>query len=103
VLRYDGILPNVFGPDGKPADAGVEEVRALARWVAERRPADAGPFDVVVEGQTAAGDPQAAADMVRPWREAGATWWIEGMWSVQGSPEEVERVTERLLAGPPPG
>ena len=102
VLRYDGILPNVFGPDGTAKEAGVDDVRALTRWVAERRPPGAGQFDVVVEGETPAGDPQAAADTVRPWAEAGATWWIEGLWGAQGKPDEVDRVTERLRAGPPP-
>ncbi len=101
VLRYDGILPNVFDPDGRAKEAGLADVRALTRWVAERRPPEAGPFDVVVEGETPAGDPQAAADTVRPWAEAGATWWIEGMWGAQGKPDEVDRVTGRLLAGPP--
>jgi alkanesulfonate monooxygenase SsuD/methylene tetrahydromethanopterin reductase-like flavin-dependent oxidoreductase (luciferase family) len=98
VLRYDGILPNVFGPDGRPRDAGAEDTRDMVRWIAERRPPDAGPFDVVIEGQTPPGE---GADTVRPWIEAGATWWIEGLWGAQGQPDEVDRVTERLLAGPP--
>jgi alkanesulfonate monooxygenase SsuD/methylene tetrahydromethanopterin reductase-like flavin-dependent oxidoreductase (luciferase family) len=102
VLRYDGILPTVLGPAGQARNAEVDDVRALAGWVAERRPPGAGRFDVVVEGQTPAGDPQAAADTVRPWVQAGATWWIEGMWAVQGKPDEQEQVIERLAAGPPP-
>lgn len=101
VLRYDGILPNVFGPDGKPTDAGPEQVREIAAYVAEHRPAGAGPFDIVVEGQTPAGDQRAAAGQVAPWREAGATWWIEGLWPAQGQPDEVEQVSARLRAGPP--
>jgi hypothetical protein len=101
VLRYDGILPNVFGPDGQPKDAGAAEVREIAAWVAEHRAPDAGPFDIVVEGQTPAGDPAAAAEQVAPWREAGATWWIDGLWSAQGQPDEIEQVGVRLRAGPP--
>jgi hypothetical protein len=101
VVKYDGILPNVFGPDGKPADAGPAQVREIVAWLGEHRPVDAGPFDVVVEGQTPAGDPRAAADEVAPWREAGATWWIEGLWPAQGQPDEIKQVRDRLHAGPP--
>jgi hypothetical protein len=56
---------------------------------------------VISEGTTPAGDPVAAAAAVRPWREAGATWWIEADWA---QPREAVRdyAAERLAAGPPP-
>jgi hypothetical protein len=49
-------------------------------------------FDVVAEG--------AYGDDVGPWLEAGATWWIEGTWTL---PEASERAwcIDRLRAGPP--
>jgi alkanesulfonate monooxygenase SsuD/methylene tetrahydromethanopterin reductase-like flavin-dependent oxidoreductase (luciferase family) len=100
VLRYDGILPNVFGPDGKPKNAGPEEIRQIAAWVGERR---SDPFDIVVEGETPGTDRKADFEQVAQWAEAGATWWIEGMWSAQGAPDGVERVSARLRAGPPQG
>ena len=56
----------------------------------------AGPdFDIVVEGAT---DPERAAETVRPFAEAGATWWLESMWEEPNGPEELR---ERIRSGPP--
>jgi alkanesulfonate monooxygenase SsuD/methylene tetrahydromethanopterin reductase-like flavin-dependent oxidoreductase (luciferase family) len=91
-LRYDGLLPYVL-PGRGTADgpAAVAEMRA---WIGERRSLDG--FDIVVEGTTPAGDRDAAAAAVRPWQEAGATWWIEADWSAD--PAATRR---RIEAGPP--
>jgi alkanesulfonate monooxygenase SsuD/methylene tetrahydromethanopterin reductase-like flavin-dependent oxidoreductase (luciferase family) len=99
-LRYDGILPNVFGPDGKPRDADPDQIAEIAAHVAEHRPAGAGPYDIVAEGATPHDDPAGAAE-ARRWADAGATWWVEGLWSAQGQPDEYEQVARRLAAGPP--
>ena len=42
------------------------------------------PFDIVVEGETPGEDPAAAAAIVRPYAEAGATWWLEARWTAPG-------------------
>src|SRR5438105_4009831 len=57
-------------------------------------------YDVVCEGTTPAGDPAAGTELVRPWREAGATWWIESDWSVAREAVR-DYAEERLRAGPP--
>lgn len=110
VARLDGWLPN-FAPPGEGA-AGPDAQRelftpaigaeAMAWLTAERERlglADA-PFDWVQEGTTAGVDPAADAAAVRPWAEAGATWWLDTDWSVPA-----ERITEyareRVAAGPP--
>ena len=90
VLRWDGILPYV--PGGEVSPGVVREIRA---WVAERRQIDG--FEVVVEGTTPADDPSAAAALVRPWTDAGATWWLESDWSNW----EVGPMRRRIEAGPP--
>jgi len=80
--RWDGWLPNFRGDavDGSTA-TGESSPAALAEavaWIrAERagRGLDMAGFDVVTEGVTPPGDE--AADVVRPWIEAGATWWLE--------------------------
>jgi hypothetical protein len=51
----------------------------------------------VVEGETPGGEPERAAEIVGPYAEAGATWWIEALWS---QPDQ-GRVLERLKQGPP--
>jgi alkanesulfonate monooxygenase SsuD/methylene tetrahydromethanopterin reductase-like flavin-dependent oxidoreductase (luciferase family) len=90
-LRYDGLLPHV----GQLTPALVAEMRAYAD--AERGPG-AGPYDIVVEDVTPADDPTTAAATVRPYAEAGATWWIESPWDYA---DDREKVVERLRAGPP--
>ena len=55
---------------------------------------------MVCEGTTPAGDPAAGTELVRPWREAGATWWIESDWSVAREAVR-DYAEERLRAGPP--
>ncbi|MGH2633898.1 MAG: hypothetical protein ACRDG3_10855 [Tepidiformaceae bacterium] len=68
----------------------------MAQYVAANRSA-ATPFDIVMDGQTPGDDPGAAADTVRPWAEAGATWWMESMWEAPG----VDDLRQRIQAGPP--
>lgn len=90
-LWYDGLLPHApkITPDL------VAQMRAYAD--VERGP-DAGPYDIVVEDVTPGDDPVAAADIVAPYAEAGATWWIESPWDYG---DDHERVLARLRAGPP--
>lgn len=90
VLRHDGILPHV--PNGELTPAVLAEIRD---WVAERRSMDG--FDIVVEGSTPADDAAAAAEVVQPWREAGATWWVESDWTNFA----IEPARRRIQAGPP--
>ena len=56
-----------------------------------------GPFEIIVEGVTRADD-RAAAAQVRPFAEAGGTWWIESPWEAPNRPEDLRR---RITAGPP--
>jgi alkanesulfonate monooxygenase SsuD/methylene tetrahydromethanopterin reductase-like flavin-dependent oxidoreductase (luciferase family) len=97
-LRYDGLLPNVLGEDGKVrmASPTPEDVRDMRAYIQENR-AETTSFDIVVEGQTPGEDPERAIETVRPYAEAGATWWIEAMWEA-GSLDEV---LERIRQGPP--
>jgi alkanesulfonate monooxygenase SsuD/methylene tetrahydromethanopterin reductase-like flavin-dependent oxidoreductase (luciferase family) len=96
-LRYDGLLPNVRGADGAPRDVTPDDIREMAAYVAERRNQST-PFDIVMEGETPGDDPAQAAAIVRPFAEAGATWWNESRW---GAMSDVELVRMRIQQGPP--
>jgi alkanesulfonate monooxygenase SsuD/methylene tetrahydromethanopterin reductase-like flavin-dependent oxidoreductase (luciferase family) len=89
-LRWDGVILQVDSTD---------DIRAIAEFVArERAPEHRDrPFDIVAQGSTQADDPDAAAATVRPYAEAGATWWIDADW--EGA--TVESVRARIEAGPP--
>lgn len=96
VLKGDGLLPNVMDPELR--ETTPDDVRAMSTWLHDHG-AHAG-FDVVAEGATPT-DPLAAAAAVRPWADAGATWWIEALWVVPDGADHDALVHERLRAGPP--
>ena len=100
VLKYDGILPNPLTPEGDHRPLTTEDVRAIRAYVADNR-TETTPFDIVAEGTTPGDRPDEAAGIVQSWAEAGATWWIEAMWSIFDQPDIEESVRRRVEQGPP--
>ena len=102
-LRYDGLIPSMFGDDGKAMQATPEALREMLAYVEANRPAEnkGQPFDIIVEGVTPGDDPAKAAEIVRPWVEAGATWWIEALWNLGEQGDPVELMKQRISQGPP--
>lgn len=88
-LRWDGVYAQSQDPSG---------VAAIAGWVRRERPpgSRSSPFDIIVEGTTPP-DADAAAVVVRPYADAGATWWVESDW--EGG--TVDALRARISAGPP--
>jgi hypothetical protein len=97
VLRYDGLLPAKLDANGSFADVTPDDLRAMKTYIEERRTATT-PFDIIYEGRTPGDDLAQAAEMVQPYAEAGATWWIEAMWEAPNTPTDVRR---RIQQGPP--
>ncbi|TWD83545.1 luciferase-like monooxygenase [Kribbella amoyensis] len=102
----DGWLPNfapVVEPGEKPGELTPKELAEGVEWIRKER-ADHGlsmdGYDIVSEGTTKADDPDAAAT-VRPWAEAGATWWIDADWSSMDPVVVRAEAERRLTAGPP--
>jgi alkanesulfonate monooxygenase SsuD/methylene tetrahydromethanopterin reductase-like flavin-dependent oxidoreductase (luciferase family) len=91
-LRYDGLLAYTTRGEVTP-----EDIRAMKAYVEENRSRDT-HFDIVWEGQTPGDDPGRAASIVRPFAEAGVTWWIESMWT---PPNELDDLRARIRQGPP--
>lgn len=97
-IRCDGVLAEgKIAADGSRAPLTPDDLRAMRAYVAERRTLTT-PFDVVVEGTTPGHDPTQAAAQVRPWAEAGATWWLEAIWTGPNGPDDLRA---RLRQGPP--
>lgn len=99
-LRYDGLLPNLIGPDGAAGPPAPDDIRAMGAYIADRRAPDT-PFDIITEGETPGDDAGQAAALVRPWAEAGATWWLETRWRVPQTDAGLAEVRRRILQGPP--
>jgi alkanesulfonate monooxygenase SsuD/methylene tetrahydromethanopterin reductase-like flavin-dependent oxidoreductase (luciferase family) len=79
-LRYDGVLVATIGGSAESSGITPETIREIKAYAEENR-AETTPFDIVWEGQTPGEDPGRAAAVVRPYAEAGATWWIESPWT----------------------
>jgi alkanesulfonate monooxygenase SsuD/methylene tetrahydromethanopterin reductase-like flavin-dependent oxidoreductase (luciferase family) len=95
-LRWDGLIPNRLTPDGAQADVRPEDIREMRAYVDARRGPGI-PYDIVVEGKTPGDDAQRAAEIVRPWAEAGATWFNDAMWDES----DQTRILARIRQGPP--
>ncbi len=91
VLKADGLLPLVFDPSLRMAEPA--DLQQMVGWLAEQGvPAT---YDVIKEGETPTDNPASWPSIVQPWRDAGATWWLESRW---GAPDQTDG---RIAAGPP--
>src|SRR3990172_333499 len=97
-VRYDGLLPNVIGADGKVrmTPPTPDEIRAMQEFVKANR-TQTTPFEIVVEGETPGEDHERAAAIVCPFAQAGATWWLEALWATR----QADKVMARIQQGPP--
>ena len=89
VARFDGAVVN-----GKP-----EELRERKATIEALR-SNLSSFDIITEGETPHDNPERAAAIVRPYIEAGATWWLESMWEWEGVTRNYDMRT-RIRSGPP--
>jgi alkanesulfonate monooxygenase SsuD/methylene tetrahydromethanopterin reductase-like flavin-dependent oxidoreductase (luciferase family) len=93
-LRWDGIIAQRYGASPGDARLKPDEVRAIKTYIDERREA-ATPFDILAGGATLGKSRKRAAEIVRPYLEAGATWWVEEVWGSE------DKVRARIRQGPP--
>jgi hypothetical protein len=95
VIKYDGFIPNIMeGPPG-PKPILPAQVRDMRSWLDANHKGEK-PLDIIVDGQTPVKEPARHAEIVTPFIEAGATWWIESMWD-----KGMKQVLDRLKKGPP--
>jgi alkanesulfonate monooxygenase SsuD/methylene tetrahydromethanopterin reductase-like flavin-dependent oxidoreductase (luciferase family) len=97
--RWDGAVPLLYadGP-GQPPRADAATVREVSEFLAECRDKEgraAEPFDLAVCGTS---EPEAAADIIGPLAEAGATWWQECVWHDQS--DDADRIIRRVECRP---
>ncbi len=95
-LKCDGVIVEKRSGGSAPEELTPADVAEIHAYVAAHRTLTT-PFDIVVGGKTAGLDAAASEEKLRPWIDAGATWWIEDIW---GRPDNAIR--ERIRQGPPP-
>lgn len=92
-LRWDGIIPQKY--KGSPADtAQPEDTRDVAAYVTKNRTSTSA-FDIIAGGSTPGRNRKKAIEKVRPFADAGATWWIESVWTGEN------KLRTRIKEGPP--
>jgi hypothetical protein len=94
ILKCDGLLPQKMNADGQFVQVSPADIREMKDYIDSNRTLTT-PFDIVVEGKTGDLDHAQIEAKLVPWKEAGATWWIEGMWE-----DSVEQVQRRIQQGP---
>jgi len=99
-LRYDGLIPIVSEERHKLRQATPDEIRKMRDYAAAQRGEDT-PYAIVIEGETPGDNRAQAHETVRPWGEAGVTWWLETMWDINGKPGWLTAVQKRIQQGPP--
>ena len=95
ILKCDGIFPEVKGPPGQWGELTPQHVREIKAYVDANRTLTTS-FDIVAQGKTVGLDEAQINDKLQPWAEAGATWWIEGLWEMTE-----DQVSGRIKQGPP--
>ncbi len=95
ILKCDGLLPQKMNAAGEFAEVTPDDIRAMKAYMDANRTRTT-PFDIVVEGDTSKMTPNEAQEKLNTWAEAGATWWIEGLWE-----RSEEQASARIQQGPP--
>ncbi len=95
VLKADGLLMNKINAQGQFENVLPADLREVKAYIEANRTLTT-PFDYVAEGATKGMSLQQAQDAVGPWAEAGATWFIDGLWNM----DEAE-VLAHIRRGPP--
>ena len=91
--RWDGWVIPGNDMDGKMV-LSPEDLHEKVEYVHAQRASKKEPFDCALSGCSQAGE----GDLPARYAQAGATWWLETLFGLRGSPLEMLR---RVEAGPP--
>ncbi len=95
-MKYDGLIPTIKNKQGKFEEITPDHVREMREYIKKNRSTNS-PFDIIIEGETPGDDPETAESIIRPFADAGATWWIESNWIAT----DLNQIKARVKDGPP--
>lgn len=95
LLNCDGLLPQKMNAKGEFEPVTPADLKQMKAFIDANRKLTT-PFDYVAEGKTGDLEPSQAREMLTEWGEAGATWWVEGLW------ESTREQAEARLSKEPP-
>jgi hypothetical protein len=95
VLKCDGIIVEKRNSENQWAEITTSDVRGIKAYIEANRTLET-PFEIVLNGKVAALERAQLQDKLLPLIEAGATWWIEGLWE-----ETEEKAAATIRRGAP--
>ena len=95
-IKYEGIIPTKKNKQGKFENITPKHIIEIKAYIQENR-SNKAPFDVIVEGKSPGDDSKVSLSIIKPFAEAGATWWIESDWTTNN----LEQLFKRIKQGPP--
>jgi alkanesulfonate monooxygenase SsuD/methylene tetrahydromethanopterin reductase-like flavin-dependent oxidoreductase (luciferase family) len=99
-LRCEGIIPLKVAAEGISYSITPEDIRDVKAYE-DRHREPSTTFDIIVEGETPGEDLARAVQIVQPFVEAGATWWLEDVATTSYKKGGVEGMRLRIRQGPP--
>jgi len=97
--RWDGLLPGIMDNGKQRHVRNPDELADVVGRVLARR--SGGQFDVVAEADSYGEFLQLDPPTPGAWADAGATWWMESWWTLQGDASGQAELRRRVAAGPP--
>jgi alkanesulfonate monooxygenase SsuD/methylene tetrahydromethanopterin reductase-like flavin-dependent oxidoreductase (luciferase family) len=94
--QWDGVVP-IHRSRNLKAYLTPDEICEIRGYIAEHRQKDT-PFDICASGILPAKNLDKDREIVKAYQEAGASWWIEFVYSGTGL---LKKNTERIRCGPP--
>jgi len=94
-LKCDGVIVEKQPLHGQEQSITPSDIAAIHTYIQDNRTATI-PFDIIVVGKTAGWQPTQIEDTLSALAEAGATWWVEGLWD-----EPIEQVRQQIDNKPP--
>ncbi len=95
ILKCDGLFSQKMNSKGEFEQVTPDDLRQMKAYIDANRTLTT-PFDYVAEGKTDRLDPSKDKEKLQEWADAGATWWVEGLWEATQ-----EQAAARLQKGPP--
>jgi len=92
--RWDGVLPLHIPSPIKPTP---NDLRNILAYIRKHRKSTT-PFDAAIIGWRTGKDRSKNAKKIRPYIEAGITWWLESLF---GSTDSADEMRARIRQGPP--
>lgn len=92
--RFDGVVPIHSRWPEKITPGDLHDILEIIR---DKR-GNLDNYDVVISGETSGKDSRKDAEMVRPWFQTGANWWLE---DIHGLRAGLDELRIRIRDGPP--